>query len=93
MLASDECTESAEVIAGQMAWAIAIDAGGSNERYEEALLIEITRALAPSEEDAERELLEKLCKHMAGKIGVDGYRHYTIELWNGQARAPKHTEE
>ena len=78
-------------MAEQMAWAIPIEAGVSNERYEEALLIEITRALAPSEEDAERELLEKLCKHMAGKIGVDPYRRYTLEVWNGQVRARRST--
>ena len=83
VLVSMECNEKPEFIARQMAWAIPIERGVSNERYEEALLIEITRALAPSQDDADRELLEAFAGRMLRKIGIQRYRTYTIEGWNG----------
>ena len=94
--AARECTESAEVIARQMAWGMPIEPGVSNERYEEALLIEITHTRAPNQDDADRELLEQFTKRMVKGIGIDRYRTYTIEVWNGgQVRvrtgAPPHT--
>ena len=81
--AARECTESAEVIARQMAWGMPMEPGVSNEDYEEALLIEIIRALARSQEDADCELIETFAARMLRKIGIHRYRNYTIDVWNG----------